>query len=150
MFISIFQDFILASALLFYSARQTSPQIVFNNPFSVRAMSGLWPSLASKAGLHSQAILHHRHSRVMHLRCSSYSPSMGSRVQDLATSPPWQKATHAPTAPSPPSHIALYFDSEGRKGGASTGTKDPGDLKMWEVPLTNGCLHFPWDGKMSH
>lgn len=29
---------------IFCSARQTSPQIVFNNPFCVRAMSGLWPS----------------------------------------------------------------------------------------------------------
>lgn len=106
--------------------------------------------LASKAGLYSQAILHHLSSRAMCLKCCSHTPSMGSRVQDLATSPPQQRATPAPSAPSPPSHTALYLDSEGGKGGASMETKAPGDLKMWEVLLTNSCLCLPWEGKMSH
>lgn len=71
-------------------------------------------------------------------------------MQDLATSPPQQRATPAPSAPSPPSHTALYLGGEGGKGGASMETKAPGDLKMWEVLLTNSCLCLPWEGKMSH
>lgn len=152
MFMSIFQDFMLASALAITQFFVLLGRLLLRLFLIILF---LWQPCQVHDPLGFQGrttlstILHH-HSRVMHLRCHSHSPFMGSRVQDLATSPPWQKTTHASSAPSPPSHTALYFGSEGGKGGTSTGTKAPGDLKMWEVPLANGCLHLPWDGKMSH